>query len=268
MLDCAIVGGGPAGLTAAIYLSRFHLRTLVIDAGKSRAALIPKTHNHAGFPGGISGRALLRRMERQARAYDASITRGWIESLRIDGAGFALNGSEGLVRARSVLLATGVRNNRPDIEDEDHHRALRAGLLRYCPICDGYEVTDRRVGVIGTRERGAKEALFLTTYSSDVTLLPAEGQHDLDEITRETLRVAGVAIEENPGGRLTIDPGRNRIFVHAGATWFDTIYPALGRSSIQTLRAWRTRRSAVMDASLSMHISVVACPAYLLRVTL
>ena len=53
-LDCLIVGGGPAGLTAATYLARFHLKLKLVDAGKSRAAMIPCTHNHAGYPGGIS----------------------------------------------------------------------------------------------------------------------------------------------------------------------------------------------------------------------
>ena len=66
MLDCLIIGGGPAGLTAAIYLARFHLDVRVIDAGDSRAAWIPCTHNHAGFPDGISGRELLARMIAQA----------------------------------------------------------------------------------------------------------------------------------------------------------------------------------------------------------
>jgi thioredoxin reductase (NADPH) len=62
ILDCLIVGGGPAGLTAAIYLSRFHLNIMVVDGGKSRAAWIPTSHNHAGFPEGINGGELLRRM--------------------------------------------------------------------------------------------------------------------------------------------------------------------------------------------------------------
>ena len=68
-LDCLIIGGGPAGLTAAIYLSRFHLDIMVVDGGKSRAAWIPTSHNHAGFPDGINGEELLRRMKEQAQLY-------------------------------------------------------------------------------------------------------------------------------------------------------------------------------------------------------
>ena len=68
-LDCLIIGGGPAGLTAAIYLSRFHLDIMVVDGGKSRAAWIPTSHNHAGFPDGINGEELLDRMKEQAQLY-------------------------------------------------------------------------------------------------------------------------------------------------------------------------------------------------------
>ena len=75
-LDCLVIGGGPAGLTAAIYLSRFHLKLKVIDAGKSRASLIPCTHNHAGFPGGISGQELIELMKEQAQRYGAAIETG------------------------------------------------------------------------------------------------------------------------------------------------------------------------------------------------
>src|SRR4051812_37370836 len=79
--DCLIVGGGPAGLTAAIYLTRFHLSIKVVDAGKSRASLIPCTHNHAGYPDGISGEELIARMKEQAQKYGASIVAGRVTRL-------------------------------------------------------------------------------------------------------------------------------------------------------------------------------------------
>src|ERR1043165_9791935 len=72
-LDCLVIGGGPAGLTAAIYLARFHLNLRVVDAGKSRASLIPCTNNHAGFPDGISGTELIARMTAQAQRFGAAI---------------------------------------------------------------------------------------------------------------------------------------------------------------------------------------------------
>src|SRR5688500_8938070 len=95
MLDCLVVGGGPAGLTAAIYLARFRRSFRVIDAGDSRASWIPLSHNHAGFPDGISGNALLARMRAQAERYGTVIEGGEVGRLeRLEGGGFAASVGE------------------------------------------------------------------------------------------------------------------------------------------------------------------------------
>ncbi len=79
--DCLIVGGGPAGLTAAIYAGRFRLSTVVIDAGESRASLIPSTRNQAGFPDGVSGSELLDRMRAQAARFGARLVAGRVTAI-------------------------------------------------------------------------------------------------------------------------------------------------------------------------------------------
>jgi thioredoxin reductase (NADPH) len=107
-LDCLVIGGGPAGLTAAIYLARFHLAVTVADAGDSRAALIPRTRNHAGFPKGIAGAELLSRMREQALLHGAVYSQVRIEKLDKDGDVFLARGGPHRFAARSVLLATGV----------------------------------------------------------------------------------------------------------------------------------------------------------------
>ena len=151
MEDCIIVGAGPAGLTAAIYLARFHLSIRLFDSGTSRAALIPCTHNHAGFPDGISGLELLARMTEQAERFGAAARTRPRHQDRARGDGFRVRAEAREFRARTVLVATGVINNRPPgMDDALHAEALAEGLLRYCPICDAYEVTDKRVAVIGT----------------------------------------------------------------------------------------------------------------------
>src|SRR5918997_1789358 len=86
-MDCLVIGGGPAGLTAAIYLARFRRRFLVVDAGASRAAWIPVSHNHAGHPEGIPGPELLARMRAQAERYGARVERGAVEGLERRGEG-------------------------------------------------------------------------------------------------------------------------------------------------------------------------------------
>ncbi|WP_083949184.1 NAD(P)/FAD-dependent oxidoreductase [Sphingobium cloacae] len=80
--DALIVGGGPAGLTAAIYLARYRRRVIVVDEGHSRAKWIPRSHNHAGFPDGINGEELLGRIRDQAERYGATITTGRIDRLK------------------------------------------------------------------------------------------------------------------------------------------------------------------------------------------
>jgi thioredoxin reductase (NADPH) len=226
--DCLIIGGGPAGLTAAIYLARFHLRVIVVDHGRSRAALIPMTRNHAGFPGGISGRDLLDRMRQQALDYGARIARAEVDRLLPADGGFLAEAGDARYQAANVLLATGVTNNRPPISKEDHDLALRRGLLRYCPICDGYEATDQNIAVIGTGERGTKEAMFLRGYSRRVTLIAPEGPHELGPTQAEQLRDAAVALIAGPASGVTITEDAITVATPDGTLSFDTLYPALG----------------------------------------
>ena len=227
-LDCLIIGAGPAGLTAAIYLARFHLKIGIIDAGHSRAAMIPLTRNHAGYPGGISGQELLARMREQAAEFGGDVISGLVEKLELEGDVFIATAGEEHLRAKTILLATGVVNNRPPIAPEIHDAALERGLLRYCPICDGYEVTDRRVAVIGTKAHGLKEALFLRMYSADVTLIAPDGEHALTPEQRRQLDEAAVKMCDGPCGPLCIDGDQILVPTPNGSIAFDSVYPALG----------------------------------------
>ena len=135
ILDCLIIGGGPAGLTAAIYLARFHLDILVVDGGKSRASWIPCTRNVSGFPDGIGGTELLQRMRDQTCKYGAKVESEFVTRLERDETTglFTATWGSGCATARSVLLATGVTNRRPPMDEELHDDALARGLIRYCP---------------------------------------------------------------------------------------------------------------------------------------
>ena len=227
-LDCLIVGGGPAGLTAAIYLARFHLKIRVIDAGKSRASLIPCTNNHAGFPDGISGAALIARMTAQAQKYGAAIETARVTRLgRIDG-GFEAEWGAGPVTARTVLLATGVANRRPPMDEELHDEALARGLIRYCPICDGYEVTDKKVGVIGSGHNGVAEAAFLRSYTADITLIAPDSTHKLAAADKARLEALGVRTVDGPCHAVAALNDAIVVETPHGHHTFDSLYPALG----------------------------------------
>lgn len=236
-LDCLVIGGGPAGLTAAIYLARFHLSVAVVDAGQSRASLIPLTRNHAAFPEGISGKDLLARMRRQARLYDADLREGRVESIAREGGGFVASMDGAAIAARSVLIATGVVNRRPAmLDDAAHQQALGDGRLRYCPICDGYEVTDRRIAVLGTGDHGCDEALFLRSYSADVTLIAPEGGHELDDAHYGRLRDAGIKVMGSCRAIALVDEAIV-LQVNGDQLAFDSLYPALGSEVCSQLAA-------------------------------
>ncbi len=228
MDDCIIVGAGPAGLTAAIYLARFHLSIRLFDSGSSRAAMIPCTHNHAGYPEGIGGKALLGLMLAQAEKYGAHREEKRVTAIEPDGEDFRIVTDTGSYAARTVLLATGVVNHRPNILPEVHDPALERGLIRYCPICDGYEVTDRRVGVIGTGDHGMREALFLRGYTRDVTLIAPEAEHLLDEACAAKLDEAGIVRVQGPCGGWAIEGDQLALDTARGRMRFDSVYPALG----------------------------------------
>lgn len=226
--DCLIVGGGPAGLTAAIYLTRFHLTIKLVDAGSSRASLIPCTHNHAGYPDGISGEELVERMKAQAQKYGASIVAGRVTRLdRIEG-GFRAEWGEGSVTARKVLLATGVTNRRPPMDEELHDEALARGLIRYCPICDGYEVTDKAVGVIGDDKHGVAEAVFLRGFTEDITLIAPDSAHDLGADDRARLEEYGIKTVDGPCSAVAAHDDCIVVDTADGHYTFDSVYPALG----------------------------------------
>jgi len=226
--DCVVVGAGPAGLTAAIYLGRFRRNVLVIDGGASRAARIPRSHNHPGFPDGVHGKTLLARMRRQASFYGAVIRTGNVSELKPLKSGFRLGCGAEAVRASTVILATGVIDNEPAIPGVEE--AVMHGVIRVCPICDGYEVIGQAVGVIGADDHGGREARFLTTYSDDVWLIHTGERGALSQAERRRLKAARVGIIETPIERVVLD--RRRVsalcFGPGEPKRFDALYAGLG----------------------------------------
>lgn len=234
--DCLIVGGGPAGLTAAIYLARFHLSIRLVDAGNSRVSLIPCTRNHAGYPDGIAGKDLLALMAEQARKYGTKIETGRVTRLAAIEGGFEAEWGSGTVTARAVLLATGVTNRRPPMDEALHDAALANGLIRYCPICDGYEVTDKRIGVVGDDRHGVAEAVFLRSYSADVTLIAPDARlRKLDAQDWARLETCGIATVDGPVTTVRTEGACVVVETADGAHRFDTLYPALGSDAHSSL---------------------------------
>ena len=248
-LDCLVIGGGPAGLTAAIYLGRFRRRVHIIDKGWSRAEWIPKSHNLPGFPDGLAGPVLLETLRTQARLYGATLETGTVDSLQRDNdhAPFTAKVGASLLTSRTVLLATGVIENRPPVPHLAD--AVKSGLIRTCPICDGFESRGKRLAVLGNGEHAAAEALYLRTYTDRLTLLLlATDTRDLSAKTRLALQTAGIEIEHIATGSVTLEAdGVTALSMEDRQTHrFDVVYSAFGTTSQTQLV---TTLGARLDAS-------------------
>ncbi len=230
-MDCIIVGGGPAGLTAATYLRRFHRSVLVFDDGRSRARWIPKTHNCPGFPHGVSGAELLQRLRQQASEYGVRFESSTVTHVQRDPAGWHVSDGPQVWSARALILATGVEDRMPIAADQCAS-AIAQGVLRLCAICDGYEATDKAIVVIGPLHDALSHACFLRTFSARVKVAPTDdgariASPALDELMRKaraleigllpTLR--SVSFEQTHC-RLTDQTGTSHVF--------DTAYVAMG----------------------------------------
>lgn len=241
-LDCLVIGGGPAGLTAALYLARFRRRVMVVDGGEPRAAWIPASHNIPFFAEGIPGPEILAREREHVARYGVPFLTAQVAGLkRQDGIFVAEVEHRPPIRARHVLLATGAVDVEPELPDVPD--AVRRGLVRYCPICDGFESRGQRIAVIGHGARGAGEAAFIArSYSHDVTLLTLGQRMDMDEATRERLAECRVRVVEQPVVGLDVREGRIAALRIGGQELrFDILYSALG------LR-YRTELAAALGA--------------------
>lgn len=224
IFDAVIIGAGPAGLTAATYLGRFHRTTVVIDGGTSRARWIPKSHNIPGFPRGIAGEALLGELREQAARYGADLRVGHVDAIEASECGFRVHVGGQSIFGRFVLLATGVHDHLPKLAGAEE--AVLRSLLRICPICDAFEATGKRIAVIGSGEHGDREARFLRTYSSHVTLIhvgPERGPEANQALSR-----AGVDLIESQVQELEIESDRLVVRSRQGLREFDVFYSALG----------------------------------------
>ena len=237
-LDCLVIGGGPAGLTAALYLARFRRRVLVVDKGWSRAEWITKSHNVPGFPDGLCGSVLLENLRAQARLYGAVVETGVVDALLRDGNGlFSARVGPAILTARTVILATGVMENKPPVADLAN--AVKRGLIRTCPICDGYEHIGKHIAVLGNGEHAAAEALFLRTYTDKLSLfLIATQTAALSQITQRKLEAGGIRLAHVAAG--TVGIGKDGVTIMSaedGQTHrYDAIFSAFGTTA-QTMLA-------------------------------
>jgi thioredoxin reductase (NADPH) len=228
IVDCLIVGAGPAGLTAATYLLRYRRSIALVDSGDSRAARIPRSHNVPGFPDGVSGVGLLQRLRLQAEGAGAVVTSGRVDAIVRRGELFHAQVGDTVLRSRSVLLATGATDHAP--LPGLTRAATWRGDVRWCPICDGYESLDRRVVLIGEPDHGAQRALFLRSYTRALTLVLLRGTRRVGTALMAELQAADIPVFQQAPVGVTFTPGGGGALLLEGGTQldFDVLYPMTG----------------------------------------
>lgn len=227
-VDCVIVGAGPAGLTAGNYLRRFHRSVAIFDDDQSRAKRIPRSHNYPGFPEGVTGPALLARMREQLDAVGGEVLTARVTHVKREDGLLRVDTAQRTVHARTVLLATGVSDNEPAVDGVGELRSH--GLLRQCPICDGFEFSDRNIAIVGAGDHGMREAFFLRDYSARIALIAAHGEGDISDECRAQLEKRGVNCIDVPPSRVarTSDGGIAVTLRDGSEHRFDVMYAALG----------------------------------------
>jgi thioredoxin reductase (NADPH) len=224
--DAIVIGGGPAGLTAAVYLARFRRSVLLVDAGHSRLASIPRSHNYPGFPDGVPGNCLLTRLRRQAERYGIDFVTAHVDRLQRSDRGFGVFWAGGSAWALQVMMATGVSDVAPDMPYLAE--ALRTGLLRYCPVCDAYEIIGHAIGVICASSSGLAEARYLRHFTDRISVFRQDDRvHFTAEERAEMLR-AGITVAEEPVASVRQSMGRAIVRHGERVTSCHAVYAALG----------------------------------------
>ncbi len=186
MLDVLIVGGGPAGMTAAIYSARAGFDTVVLDpmGGGGQASTTDMIHNYPGFPQGISGFGLMEAMAEQAKAFGAKILYDEVQTLGKADHVFALRSAESQYRALAVIYAAGTTPKRLGVAGES---PLLGRGISFCATCDGPLHRDKTVAVVGGGDSALTEALFLTRFAREVVII-----HRRDQFRAGQAAVKGV----------------------------------------------------------------------------
>lgn len=237
--ETIIVGGGLAGLSAAIYLGRAQRDTLLVDSGRSLAVWEPHVQNYLGFPEGISGTDLLHRGRNQATQFGVELREDEIIEASRENGNFWLRGQRGEYRARRLLLATGLYHLPPDIPGVDE---CMGRSLFFCKDCDAYRVQGQQIGVIGRNNEAVEYALAMLPFSPKVILAtngknPVWSQAHSDwvqeyEIPVFTSRIAHVEQDQGQILSLTFENGEciavDCTFTTRGDIFHNRLAKALG----------------------------------------
>ncbi|MFN8506106.1 MAG: NAD(P)/FAD-dependent oxidoreductase [Dehalococcoidia bacterium] len=215
--DALVLGGGPAGLAAAIQLARFNRSVLVLDEGGGRSSYHQVNHNYLGFPGGITSRDLRRLCREQASRLPIAFIDDAAAAVSRHGSCFAARTRDGMdVHGRTLVLATGVRDRFPAFPGWETYVGRS---IFWCIVCDGYSTRGRRIVVVANDDDGGVTALQFLQFTAHVTVLSNAAQCGVGPKVRHELEARGIRlIEDEITGVLGHDGILGAIELKRGAT--------------------------------------------------
>ena len=166
--EVIVIGGGIAGLSAAIYLGRAQRDTLVIDSGHSMAKWEPVVENYLGFPKGVSGEDLLNYGRKQAERHEVEFAEDEVQEIKSEDGVFLVGGKQRSYRAKRLLLATGIFHLPPEIPGVEE---CLGHSMFFCKDCDGFRVREKRIAICGANNEAVDYALGMLLYSACVMIV-------------------------------------------------------------------------------------------------
>jgi thioredoxin reductase (NADPH) len=204
--DVIVVGGGPAGLSASVYLARYGRSVALFDLGHGRSTHHQLNHNYLGFPGGVRAVELRQRGLEQLMAYDhVLVEHHKVEHIEQSDGEFVAGGQFGTTRGKAVILCTGVLDHYPHFHGWEPYVGVS---MFWCITCDGYESRGKKIVVAGHTNAAAGEAMQMSRLSEDVTLISNSHVSEIDEAFSARLAAAGIPIVHDKIHRVKGDDGR------------------------------------------------------------
>lgn len=226
MYDAIIAGGGPAGLTASMYIGRANKEVLVIDKGRSLLEKSQKIENYPGFPEGIGGSELISRFETQAKKFGIKITREEVLSVEQKEDYFSVETDESQYKGRGIIIATGVSYKKPKIKNIDEFTGRG---VSYCATCDGPFFKNKKVFVIGSKNFAAKEALELLDHTTNITIYTNGKALEMDEKFISQLREKEIPLKKEKIKKITGGQSVDALILQNGEKIkCDGVFVALG----------------------------------------
>ncbi len=254
-----MIGGGPGGLISALYLCRFKRSVVLFDGGESRARWIPKIRNLIGYVGGISGQQLLKNLRRQLNVFKPEIVKENAVIYRRRNY-FEIQAGRKKFLVKKVIMATGMKDVQPPVGNFSD--LCSKGVLAYCPVCDGFEQSQKKIAILIDCAHGFRKVKFLSEFTSNLQVVA---------LKKFKMAPAHVALMKKLKGKvhwgslkkLTYVKKNNSLIIlqnNRRPLHVDTAYVALGskvvKSALQHLHAINRTKDGYFTVSSHQETSV------------